>query len=463
MVILARLLVPEDFGLLGMVTALTGFMGLFKEAGLSDAAVQGHSVSQDQLSMLFWINAALGCGLGLLCAVSADGVAAFYGEPRLVWIMLTAGIGFVFAGLATQHRAVLRRNLRIHVLAVIDVISLAASIAVAIAMAATGWGYWALVASGIVLPAGNALGVWLTAAWVPSRPRRRSGVRHMIMYGGTITLNSVVLYLAYNAEKVLLGRFWGAEALGIYGRAYQLVDMSTNTLHSTLGSVAFPALSRVQAEPERFRRYFLRIYSFFLSIAIPTTVACAIFAEDIVLVFLGPKWKEAAPVFRLLAPTILAFALINPFGWVLFANGRVGRSLRIALVIAPVTILACVFGLGHGPVGVAVGFSTAMVLLVVPVILWSRQDTLITTRDTVDALIPAAGSVVLGAAAALLSWPWVREIAWPLLRLTTACSVLYGTYLVMLLLVFGQGRIYVTLLRETGLWPARWPRGRGEG
>lgn len=463
MVILARLLAPEDFGLVGMVTAITGFMGLFKEAGLSDAAVQSPSVNQEQLSMLFWINAALGGGLGLLCAASAPFVAAFYGEPRLFWIMLAAGTSFVFAGLATQHRAVLRRHLRIHVLAMIDVISLVASIVISITMAAAGYGYWALVASAVLLPAGMAVGVWFAAAWVPSRPSRRSGVGRLVMYGGTITLNSVVVYLAYNVDKVLLGRFWGAEALGIYGRAYQLVNLSTDSLHTTLGSVAFPVLSRVQTDPARFRNYFLRIYTFFLSLALPITASCAVFADDMVLVFLGPKWHDAAVVFRLLAPTILAFGLINPFGWVMFANGRVARSLKIALMIAPVTIVGYVLGLGHGPEGVAIGFSTAMVLLVTPVILWSKQDTLITTRDTLEALTPAVGSVLVGVAVALALSPWLSDVGAPLLRLTLEGSVLFGTYLLALLFGFGQRRIYVELLRQTGLWPARWSPGAARG
>ena len=463
MMILARLLAPEDFGLVGMVTAITGAMALFKEAGLSDATIQSASVDQEQLSMLFWINVGLSCALALLCAAGAPAVVAFYGEPRLFWIMLAAGTGFVFTGLGTQHRAVLLRSLRIHVLAIIDFISLVLSIAVSIAMAASGYGYWALVAGGIILPAGNAAGVWLAGAWVPSRPRRRSGVRRMLMYGGTVTLNSVVVYLAYNTEKVLLGRFWGAEALGIYGRAYQLVKMPTDSLHSTFGAVAFPALSRVQADPERFRRYFLQIYSFFLSIALPITVASALFANDIVLVFLGPQWIEAVGVFRLLAPTILAFALINPFGWLLFANGRVARSLKIALLIAPVTILAYVLGLGHGPEGVAVGFSAAMVLLVAPVVLWAKQDTLITTRDAFTAVAHPAASVLVGVVVALLSWPWMTTVESPLLRLAVANSTLFGTYLLTLLFAFGQSQVYVQLLRQTGLWPAWWRRTAARG
>jgi PST family polysaccharide transporter len=457
MVVLARLLSPEDFGLVGMVTAVTGFIARFKEAGLSDAAVQSVSVNQDQLSMLFWINVALGCGLGLLCAVGAHTMANFYGEPRLFWIMLAMGTSFVFTGLATQHRAVLLRNMRIQVLAVIDIVSLVVSIVVSIAMAAAGYGYWALVWSAILLPVGGAVGVWVVAGWIPSWPRRNSGVRKMVIYGGTVTLNSVVVYLAYNVEKVLLGRYWGAEVLGIYGRAYNLVSLPTDSLHSTVGAVAFPALSRVQTDPARFRSYFLTIYSLFLSIALPITVACALFADDMVLVFLGAKWHQAAGVFRLLAPTILSFAVINPFGWLLFANGRVARSLKIALMIAPVTILSYVLGLGHGPEGVAVGFSIALVLLVVPVVLWSKQDTLITTRDAFKALAQPSGAILAGVALALLAGSWVNEVAWPLLRLTISCSLMFGGYLAVLLFVFGQKRNYVQLLQETGLWPS-WLR-----
>jgi PST family polysaccharide transporter len=278
----------------------------------------------------------------------------------------------------------------------------------------------------------------------------------MIVYGSTVTLNSLVVYLGYNVEKILLGRFWGAEALGIYGRAYQLVNLPNDSLLSTLGSVAFPALSRVQHDPVRFRTYFLRFYSLFLSVALPITVACALFAEDIVRVLLGPKWTSVVPVFRLLAPTIVAVALINPFGWLLFASGRVSRSLRIAMMIAPVTILAYSLGLSRGPTGVAVGFSTAMALLVVPVISWSKQDTLITTRDVLGALVHPVGSIVLAAAVSLVAWPWVQHIGVPFVRLTAASSLMFGVYLLTLLFGFRQRHIYVELLRETRLWPARW-------
>ncbi len=185
----------------------------------------------------------------------------------------------------------------------------------------------------------------------------------MLKYGGTLTLNSVLIYIAYNADKVLLGRFWGAEVLGIYGRAYQFINIPTSNLNTSIGQVAFPALSRLQNEPERLRSYFLKGYGLYLSLVMPITLACALFAEDIIRVFFGPNWSGAAPVFRLLAPTIIAFALMNPFGWFLQATGLATRSLKIAVVLVPVVIFGYVAGLPYGAAGVAIGFSAVAVAL----------------------------------------------------------------------------------------------------
>src|SRR6201993_3589229 len=129
----------------------------------------------------------------------------------------------------------------------------------------------------------------------------------MVHFGGTLTLNGLVAYVAFNAEKVLIGRFWGADAIGIYGRAFQLVNIPTDNLNSAVGEVAFSALSRLQDDPVRLKSYFPKGFSLVLGLTLPITVACALFADDVVLFFLGSKWKETAAIVRLLAPTIAIF------------------------------------------------------------------------------------------------------------------------------------------------------------
>src|SRR5271169_3413575 len=311
LMVLARLLGPRDFGLVGMVTAFTGVLMLFRDFGLSAAAIQRTTVTEEQISTLFWINVSAGALLGLVTVAMAPIIAAFYDEPRLFGVTVVLALGFLFNAAGVQHSALLQRQMRFTALAVISVVSLIVGTAIAIGGAEAGYGYWALVAMSVTSPLIATIGFWLTTGWVPGRPQRRAGIRSMMHFGGTLTLNGLVAYIAYNGEKVLIGRFWGTDAIGIYGRAYQLVNIPTDNLNGAIGEVAFSALSRLQDDPVRFKSYFLKGFSLVLGLTLPITIACALFADDVVFVLLGPKWKEAAGIVRLLAPTIAIFAIIN--------------------------------------------------------------------------------------------------------------------------------------------------------
>jgi PST family polysaccharide transporter len=398
---IARILGPQDFGLIGMVTAFTGVLGLFKDFGLSSAAVQRTSVTDAQISTLFWINVLVGIALTAIAAASAPAIAAFYQEPRLVPVTLALAVAFLFNALGVQHGALLQREMRFTALAVISTVSLTVSAAIGIGGATTGFGYWALVAMTMMPPLFNTIGSWVAASWIPGVPQRRVGMRAMMDFGGTLTLNGIVYYAATNVDKVLLGRFWGVDALGMYGRAYQLVNIPTDNLNNAAADVAFSALSRLKEEPKRFRVYFLKGYSFILVMTLPVTLACALFAEDVVAVVLGGKWQGVVPIFRLLAPSIMAFAMVNPMGWLLMSLGLVRRSLHMAMAIAPFMILGCVVGLPYGLTGVALGYSVVMLGWIVPAITWAVRGTAISLRDVFSTVTrPLAASV----AAAGIAW-----------------------------------------------------------
>src|SRR5437667_6702408 len=282
LVILARLLGPKDFGLVGMVTAFTGILNLFRDFGLSSAAIQRARVTEEQVSTLFWINLLVGAVLSLLMVGMAPAIAAFYREPRLVWVTVILASGFLVNAAGVQHSALLQREMRFTTMAAIDVLSLAVSIVIGIAMALRGCGYWALVSTALVPTMVTATCLWIVTAWIPGKPRRGTGIRSMLRFGSTLTLNGVVVYIAYNLDKVLLGRWWGAQAVGLYGRAYQLINLPVENLNTAAGEVAFPALARLQEDPVRLKRYFLKGYSMVLALTVPITIACALFANDLI-------------------------------------------------------------------------------------------------------------------------------------------------------------------------------------
>jgi O-antigen/teichoic acid export membrane protein len=275
------------------------------------------------------------------------------------------------------------------------------------------------------------------------------GIRSMMNFGGTVTLNGLVYYMASNADKVLLGRVWGVEALGLYGRAYQLINIPTDNLNSAAGEVAFSALSRLQEDPPRLRNYFLKGYSLILAATLPLTTACAIFADDVVAVLLGPKWNAVAPIFRALAPTILAFAIVNPLGWLLTSLGLVRRGLNMALAVSPFMVGAYVVGLRYGPVGVAVAYSAVMMMWVWPAVTWAVHKTMISSQDLFLVVSrPLASSIVAGAVAFGVRLAIGQQL--PLLaRLVLESAVLMTVFAAMLLFVMGQKSLFLELFRAS--------------
>jgi PST family polysaccharide transporter len=448
LMVLGRLLDPKDFGLVGMVTAVIGVLNLFKDFGLSTATIQRKTISEEQISTLFWVNMLVGGILGLLSLLLAPAIAAFYHEPRLVWVTSVLAVSFLFNAAGVQHSALLQRQMRFTAAAVIEIIALVVSITIGISMAFAGYKYWAIVGMTVASPLVSTIGFWIATAWVPGPPARRTELRSMMRFGGTITVNGLIVYVAYNLEKVLLGRYWGATAIGIYGRAYQLINIPTDNLISATGGVAFSALSRLQDDPVRLRSYFLKGYSLVLALTIPITLACALFADDLIRVILGPKWHDAIPIFRLLAPTILIFAMINPLAWLLFALGMVGRSLKVALVLAPLVIVGYLIGLPHGPTGVALAYSAVMTLWALPHIAWCVHDTGISFRDILATVARPLFSGLAGAGLAFAMQFSYGDLLSPLLRSLLGGSLLLAVYLGVLLYVMGQKSFYLDLFAK---------------
>jgi PST family polysaccharide transporter len=446
LMVLARLLGPDDFGLVGMVTAFTGVLSLFRDFGLSSAAIQRPHVTEGEASTLFWINVLVGVLLGACALVFAPAVAAFYREPRLVQVTAALAAGFVFNAAGVQHGVILQREMRFTTLAIINTVALVMGSAIGIASALAGFGYWSLVVMTITQPLALTIGQWIATGWMPGRPQRGADILPMARFGGLMTLNGLLCYVAFNADKMLLGRVWGVAAVGVYGRAYSLISIPTDNLNVAAGEVAFSALSRLQHEPQRLKNYFLKGYSLVLAMTLPITLACALFAEDVVWVVLGPRWTEAAPIFRLLAPTILTFAIVNPLGWLIYALGLAGRGVRMALVLAPVLIGGYAVGVMQGPRGVALAYSLVMTLWVVPAIAWAVRGTVLSAGEVLRTAAKPLASGLAAAAIAFGASHFLTGLA-PLARLIGETIVLLSAYGVLLLFVAGEKAKYLALVR----------------
>jgi O-antigen/teichoic acid export membrane protein len=319
--ILARLLTPADFGLIAMATVVTGFVELFKDAGLSMATVQREKITHAQVSTLFWINVALSLLLGAIVAALAPALAAFYGEPRLTAVTLVLAGTFLFGGLAVQHQALLRRNMQFGRLAVIELIALAAGIATAVLMAGNGFGYWALVGMTAATSATTALLSCAMSGWIPGRPRRTAGIGECLALGLGLSSASFLGYLRETFPRLLIGKLFDPLSLGLYSKAQELLMVPLRQALPPVISVLVPTLCRLQNDPPRFRSVYNQVFCLALLISYPAGVVAVINAREIVALLLGAQWFDAIPLVQAfslfalsLVPASLGTAILTSLG-----------------------------------------------------------------------------------------------------------------------------------------------------
>lgn len=405
--VLARLLTPNDYGLVGMVTVVVNFAQMFKDAGLSIATVQKERISHKQISTLFWLNVLISAFLGLCVLAGSPLVAWFYGKAELTAVTAVLSISFIVSGLTIQHQALLRRHMCFGTLAGIQIMSQIVTLLVTITLSCLGWRYWALVGGTLANALVGTLLTFYFCPWVPSWMQKGTGVRGMLAFGGHLTGFNLVNYFARNADSVLIGKYIGADALGLYARAYQLFMLPITQIRGPLDQVAMPVLSSLRTQPDRYAKYYQRLLDIMASLTMPLTMYCAIEAEFLVRMLLGSKWSGAVSVFRILAIAGLIQAIAGTRGLVLLSCGFSRRYFYWGLFNAIVSVASFVIGIPFGIEGVAAAYATANYLILFPSLFYCFPQTPVTIGLFVKTLVPpllASGIAAVSVIAAKYIW-----------------------------------------------------------
>jgi len=429
--VLARMLVPEAFGLLAMVWALAGLAVLFTDLGLAMATIQRKDITDAQVNALFWVNAAAGAVLAAAVVALAPAVAWFYGEPRLTGITVALASAFLMAGLAVQHRALLQRQMRFRALVVIDVSAAAGGVVVALLLAARGYGYWALVANALAATALTTALSWAFCRWRPGWPSRVSGLSSLLSFGGHVTGFTMLNYFARNVDNVLIGWWWGPSAVALYDRAYKLLLLTVQKINVPVWRVMAPALSHIQDDGRKWARAYCRSAMAVMLVGAPLSSFCFVFADVIIPLFLGDQWTGAVEIFRYLAISGMAQCLYNTIPWIHISSGRTDRMFKWGLVSSALICLSFLIGLPFGPTGVALAYTITIAALTVPAVLYACRPTALKARQVFSAALPPVVAALLAAVCAygtrLLSGPGAAD------GIVLALAVFFLTYIVFVL------------------------------
>lgn len=366
-VILARMLVPEDFGLVASVGPIIAFVGLFQNLGLQQAIIQRPAIGRQQLNQVFWISALAGfcCTAGI--AALSPAVSVFYGDARMTGITLAAALPLLLGSLAALPLALMNRNLRFGQLAVNDVATSAAGLVAAIAAAYAGLGYWSLVIGPAVGAAVTLLGAWLATGWTPGRPNLKVE-RAILSFGANLTGFNLVNFFSRNLDNILIGKFSGSVELGYYDRAYKLLLFPLQNINQPLSRLMVPLLSRIQDDKPRFRDLYLRTNWLLAFITVPGIAALTIAAEPVVGILFGERWLAVAPIFAWLGIAGLMQPVSSTTGWIFICQGKTRMMFRWGVYSALTTVLSFAVGLRWGAVGVAAAYAVSGYVLRLPVL-----------------------------------------------------------------------------------------------
>lgn len=367
--VLARLLSPADFGLMGMATVAVGFAGLFRDLGTASALIQRRELPEGLLRGLFWVNAAFGLlATGALCLL-APLIALFYHEPRVTPLLQLLSLAFFCSGLGVVQQALLERRLGFGRLARVELIAVLAGAAVGIGAAFAGYGVWSLVWQALASAVVSTVQLWTTSGWRPGfrcRWQELKEVRQVAGYSLNLTGYNVFNYFARNADYLLIGRYLGAVDLGYYTLAYRLMLYPLQNVTAVFGRVLFPVFARLQDDNARLRAAFLKAAAGIALLTFPLMFGLLALAGPFVLAVFGPNWLPVVPLLQILASVGMVQSVVALVGPVYQAKGRTDLMFRWGLASGTFFILFFVLGLKWGILGVAGAYATAFVLLFYP-------------------------------------------------------------------------------------------------
>jgi PST family polysaccharide transporter len=337
--VLARLLAPEQFGLVAMAATVTAFVAVLTELNMATAAIQREKLDQQTASGMFFFSIGMGF-VTLTIAVLATPLAVWlYKDPRLPVIVVGLAAASPIYSLGSMHQALLMRNMRWLDVQLISVLGPACGLVAAIVAAWQFYaGYWALIVQAWATAIASTTIAWSRCQWRPGLVRDWSGARSTLKFGLNLSASMILSYFARQFDNVLIGWRWGSTQLGYYSRAYTLLETPLNFLTGPLGSTMIPAMSQMQSEPEKWRKAYLDALAVITFVG--GAVGCLLYGGvgPIIAIALGPGWEVARDIFSALVISMLAATPMRTVGWIYISLGRTNRMLQWSLIAVPMYV-----------------------------------------------------------------------------------------------------------------------------
>ena len=367
--LLARLVVPADFGLVALAVGLLAFAQVLADFGLSSALEREIDLAPAVESRLFRLNLLGALLVAAVVTLAAPSLARLLGQPELTFVLRALALPFLVAGAVRTRASVLARQLRFGRLGAVEVVPVVLGTATSVLLAYRGWGVIALVAGSAVQQVVWSGGAVLAAGVPSAAPAPLRDVMPLIRFGGSLSLFQIVNTTARKMDDLLVGGLMGVAALGLYEKSYALMMIPVAYLAGASSRVLYPSLARVRDDAEQFRFLYLGAIRKLAGLSFPAAAVCAAAAGPVVRLVLGPRFEAAVPIFAVLALTMGLQPLMSIGGTVYMARARMRLFLGVSTMAA--IVMAAAYGIGAwqaSPLAMAQWFTVAYGVVFVPLI-----------------------------------------------------------------------------------------------
>lgn len=348
-IILARILSPKEFGLIGMLTIFIALSQSFIDSGFRQAMIRKQNCTQADYSTVFYFNIIVSIIFYVLLFVSADSIGSFFNEPILRDLIRVLGLGLIINSFTIIQSTLLTKRIDFKLQAKISVISSLISGLISIYMAYTGWGVWSLVALTLVRYSINSILLWIWNKWTPIWCFSTNSFNKLFSFGGKLLISGLINTIYQNVYYLIIGKYFTAIELGYYTRADQFQSMPSSNLHGIIGRVSYPVLSSIQDDIPRLREAYKKIIRSTMLITFVLMLGMAAIARPMILTLIGEKWEPSIIYLQMLCFVGMFYPLHALNLNMLQVQGRSDLFLRLEIIkkalAVPIIIIGIIWGI----------------------------------------------------------------------------------------------------------------------
>jgi O-antigen/teichoic acid export membrane protein len=344
-----------------MALVVGNFLATFQDLGFGSALIQRRSIDDTDRSTVFWTTVTMGLVLNVVMLALAGPIAAFFHQPHIKALIEVLSVCFLISSLGMTHAALLERSMRYRAVAICSVAGTVAACIAAVSVAAAGGGAWAFIAYELAITGVVTLLLILTSGWRPQLVYSWASLKRFAKFGVNVVGSGGLGFLQTNADNILVGRYLGSAALGVYSVSYNVILIPIGRFFAPVGNTLFSAVSRIQDDRSRVSAIWIRALRGMLAVILPTIAGLIIVAPDFVDEILGKRWHSATTVIRILCLVTITFGLSAISNNMLNALGRPHIVFRLTLLNTVLAIGAFVLGLQWGIVGVAACYTAVTI------------------------------------------------------------------------------------------------------